>query len=110
MMKKTIISISLIAIGLSSIACRETDEMLIENEQQQLSLKARSTSNIGSQLRISNENPIKIDTNTLEATNEKDCDEPKDVPKDGTHWIISSDDDCKDPPKDGTHWRMGAAN
>lgn len=53
-----------------------------------------------------NENPIKIDTNTLEATNEKDCDEPKD----GTHWIISSDDDCKDPPKDGTHWRMGAAN
>lgn len=118
-MKTKIIAISLIAICLSSIACRETDEMLVENEQQQLSLqseKTQVTSNSGSQWRISkaNENLIKIDMSLLEANSKKDCPPPPppspNPPRDGTHWLTSDTDDCKDPPRDGTHWRMGAKN
>lgn len=119
MMKTKIIAISLVTIGFSSIACRETDEMLIENEQQHLSLQAektQATSNSGSQWRISkaNENSMKIDMSILEANNE-DCPPPPppspNPPRDGSHWLTSNTDDCpKDPPRDGSHWRMGAKN
>jgi hypothetical protein len=119
-MKTKIIAISLIAIGLSSIACRETDEMLIENEQQQLSLQSEKTqaiSNSGSHWRISkaNENLIKIDMSLLEANGTaKECPPPPppapDPPRNGTHWRTSGTDDCTTTPKIGTHWRMGAKN
>lgn len=119
-MKTKIIAISLIAIGISSIACRETDEMLVENEQQQLSLqseKTQVTSNSGSHWRISkaNENSIKIDMSSLEANSkEKECPPPppppQNPPRDSSHWLTSSTDDCKEPPRDGAHWKMGAKN
>ncbi|MCD1117109.1 hypothetical protein [Chryseobacterium turcicum] len=118
-MKTKIIAISLIAIGLSSIACRENDEMLVENEQQQLSLQAektQATSNSGSQWRISkaNENSIKIDMSLLEANSKEDCPPPppppQNPPRDSSHWRTLSTDDCKEPPRDGSHWRMGAKN
>ncbi|WP_157444095.1 MULTISPECIES: hypothetical protein [unclassified Chryseobacterium] len=120
-MKTKIIAISLIAIGLSSIACRETDEMLIENEQQQLSLqseKTQATSNSGSHWRISkaNENLIKIDMSLLEANTKKECPPPPppppspNPPRDTSHWLTSDTDDCKEPPRDTSHWKMGAKN
>lgn len=119
-MKTKIITISLIAIGLSSVACRENDEMLMENEQQQLSLKSQKTQqatfNSGSQWRIysANENSLKIDMSLLEANKEKECPPPPppspDPPRNSTHWRVSSNEDCKEPPRNGTHWRMGAKN
>ncbi|AZB29050.1 hypothetical protein [Chryseobacterium balustinum] len=115
-MKTKIIAISLIATGLSSIACRETDEMLVENEQQQLSLqseKTQATSNSGSQWRISkaNENLIKIDMSLLEANGTaKECPPSPDPPRNGTHWRTFGTNDCTTTPKIGTHWRVGAKN
>lgn len=115
-MKTKFIAVSLIAINLVSISCRQDDEMLVEQEE--LSLQPESQMAKDS---------VSV---SFEST-----DPPKDPPRDGTHWRTSSDgkdsikvtpktftglsldapvsstevidNGPKDPPKDGTHWRSG---
>lgn len=111
-MKTKTISTILICMVLSSISCsRETDEILMENE---LNLQSNETKvqpiSFGKTTNQSNNTtfwntsysnePITI--NQLQA--DEDC--PKsDVPRDGSHWIISNNDDCtSDVPRDGSHW------
>ena len=117
MMKKKIISISLIAIALCSISCRETEEMLIENKQPQIALKLQESqepSKTGINSTVVDYKPIKI---SFLGADDKDCPPPPpppppnpNTPRDGAHWLTSDTDNCPDPPRDGSHWRMGARN
>jgi len=113
-MKLKLTTFSLILIGLASIACRQ-GETLIEDEQ--LSLHQ-------------DENQM----NARDSTNSSPSYDDNDPPKNGTHWktaaedtikiitpknfvgglldpnssssgAIIGDDEPKDPPKNGTHWR-----
>lgn len=117
-MKTKFIAISLILIGLSSVACRHTEEVLIDQEDQ-LSLQPEDN-----QMASKDSTSVGFETN----------DPPKDPPRDGSHWKTTSgnndtikvtpksftgiisldspsstteviDNGPKDPPRDGSHWR-----
>ncbi|MFL9832479.1 hypothetical protein [Chryseobacterium terrae] len=107
-MKTNLITISLVIIGLSVFSCRQSEEMLIDQEEQ-ISV-------------LDNQNAAKEDSTSTPNTFENN-----DPPKNGTHWKIK-DDSIKtptksfenlksdsliysvsinenDPPKNGTHWK-----
>lgn len=113
-MKLKLTTFSLILIGLTSIACRQ-GESLIEDEQLSLHQEENQMS-------------------AKDSTSASPGFENNDPPKNGTHWKTASDEDTikvinpknfvgglldpnssigavigddepKDPPKNGTHWR-----
>jgi len=114
-MKTNLITLSLILIGLSSIACRQDENSLIDDEQVNATqtLDKSSTTQKGS-----SEDSLSLNLDTV-----------GDPPKNGTHWKISDsikadipknisglnsintsseiflDEEPTDPPKNGTHWK-----
>lgn len=110
-MKTKLTAVSLILVGLAMTSCRQTEEMLVEQDEQVLL--------------YDNQNQVTAkDSAATSGVAEND------PPKNGTHWRTATDtikisapitpkssmgtsnssgfeleDEPKDPPKNGTHWR-----
>lgn len=114
-MKTNLITLSLILIGLSSIACRQDENGLIDDEQVNA---AQTLDKSSATQKGSSEDSLSLNLDTV-----------GDPPKNGTHWKISdsikidapkdisglssinissgtiSAEEPTDPPKNGTHWK-----
>lgn len=102
MEQKKNILIGLVFIGLTTISCRQTDEILVENEHYSLS-QEKSNDSTSSFKKFIGDEPKQISLDNKK----NDC--GQDVPRDGSHWLTANNnDDCpKEPPKDGSHWKNG---
>lgn len=111
-MKTKLTAVSLVLVGLAMTSCRQTEDMLVEQDEQVLLYNDQ------------NQVTAKDSTSTTITF------ENNDPPKNGTHWRTATDtikisapitpkssmgtsnssgfeleDEPKDPPKNGTHWR-----
>ncbi|WP_228459798.1 hypothetical protein [Chryseobacterium muglaense] len=114
-MKTNLITLSLILIGLSSIACRQDENGLMDDEQVNT---AQASDKSSETQRVNSEDSLAVNLDT-----------GGDPPKNGTHWKISDsikvntpknisdlssitippatilEEEPTDPPKNGTHWK-----